>query len=50
MSTGMLEVICEVSQSNQSVNRRGALYNILNSMKQRQLELKEALKATQNMR
>ena len=49
MSTDMLEDIRDGSQSHPSVNRKEALYKIIYSIKQRQLELKGALKATHNM-
>ena len=49
MSTEMLEYIRDGSQSRPSVNMREARYKISDHIKQRQLEWKEALKATLNM-
>ena len=49
MSTEMLEDIHYGSQPHQNVNRRGARYKICDLIKQRQPELKGALKATQNI-
>ena len=47
--TEMLENICDRSQSNPNMNQREAHYKICNCIKQRKLECKVALKATQNM-
>ena len=49
ISTEMLEYVCDRSQSRMNVNRREAFYKVLDCIKQRQLEWKGALKATQNM-
>ena len=49
MSTEMLEDICEGIQFNPSVNRREARYRIRDHIKQRNLEWKGALNATQKM-
>ena len=43
MSMDMLEWICEGSQSNPGVNRRGARYKICDSIKERQSEWKGVL-------
>ena len=44
----MLEEICDGSQSHTNVNRRESRYKICDHIKQRKLEWKWALKATQN--
>ena len=49
ISTEMLEDICDKSWYHLNVNRREARYKILDHIKQRQSELKGALKATRNM-
>ena len=49
VSTEMLEDICDRSQSRPKVNKIEARYKIRDRIKQRQLEWKGALKATQNM-
>ena len=49
MSTNMLEDICDGIQSHPEVNRRDTRYKIGDCIKQRQLERKGALKATQNI-
>ena len=49
MYTKMLEDIRNRSKSHPNVNRREARYKIRDRIKQRQLEGKGALKATQNM-
>ena len=49
ISTEMVEDICEGSQSHLNVNQREARDKIRDRIKQRQLEWKEALKATRNM-
>ena len=50
ISTEMLEDICGGSQIHPNVNKREARYKIRDSIKQRQLEWKGALKATRIMR
>ena len=45
----MLEDICDGSQSHPNVNQRESRYKICRHIRQRQLERKAALKATQNM-
>ena len=45
----MLEEIHDVSQTHLNVNRREARYKIRDRIRQRQLEWKGALKATQTM-
>ena len=49
ISTEMLEDIRDRSQTHPNVNRREARYKIRYRIRQRQLEWKGALKATQNM-
>ena len=49
ISTEMLEDIRDVSQTHPNVNRREACYKIHNLIRQRQLEWKGLLKATQSM-
>ena len=49
MSTDMLEDICDESHSHTKFNKREPRYKIRDRIKQRQLEGKGALKATQNM-
>ena len=49
ISTEMLEDICDRSKSHPNVNRIEDRYKIRDCIKQRQLEWKGALKATQNM-
>ena len=49
ISTEMLEYICDGSQTHPNVNRREARYKIRDPMRQRQLDWKGALKATQSM-
>ena len=49
MYTDILEYFRNGIQSHPNVNRRDAHYKISDSINQRQLEWKEALKATQNM-
>ena len=45
ISTEMLEDICDGSHTHSNVNRKGARYKIRDSIRQRQLEFKGALKA-----
>ena len=49
VSTQMLEDIHDSGQSHPGVNSRDARYKIRDCIKQRQLEWKESIKATQNM-
>ena len=49
ISTEMIEDIRGVSQSHPNINQREARYKIRDCIRQRQLELKVALKYTQNM-
>ena len=49
ISTVMLEYICDGSQSDLSIKRREARYNIRDHINWIQAELKEALLSTQNM-
>ena len=49
ISTEMLEDIRDRSQTHPNVNRREAHYKIRDCIRQRQLEWKSALKATQSM-
>ena len=49
MSTEMLEDICDRSQSHLDINRRDACYKIRDRIKQRQVEWKGVLKATEKM-
>ena len=49
ISTEMLEDIRDGSQFHPNVNQREARYKIRDCIRQRQLELKVALKYTQNM-
>ena len=49
ISTEMLEDICDRSQTHPNVNKREAHYKIRDRIRQRQLEWKGALKATQSM-
>ena len=49
ISTEMLEVIRDGSESHPDINRREARYKICDIIKQRYSEWKGALKSTQNM-
>ena len=49
ISMEMLEYICDGSQYHLNVNRRESCYKICDSIRQRQSELKETLKATRIM-
>ena len=49
ISTEMLEEIRDVSQNNPNVNSRETRYEICDRIKQKRLEWKGALKATQKM-
>ena len=49
MPTEMLEYILDGSQSHPDVDRKDARYKIRDRIKQKQSELKGALKATRNM-
>ena len=49
ISTYMLQDICGGSQTHLNVHRREACYKMRDSIRQRQLEWKGALKATRNM-
>ena len=46
ISTEILEVICDGSQTHPNFNRREARYKICDRIRQRKLEWKGALKAT----
>ena len=48
ISTEMLEDICDGSQTHPNVNKREARFKIRDRIRQRQLEWKGALKATQS--
>ena len=49
ISTEMLEDMCDGSQTHPNVNKKEACYKIRDCSRQRQLERKVALKATQRM-
>ena len=49
ISTGMLEDICDGSQTHLKVNRRGERYKIRDRIRQRHLEWKGVLKSMQSM-
>ena len=49
ISTEMLEDICDRSQTHPKINRRESRYKILDRIKQRKLQRKGVLKATQSM-